>query len=255
MKRIAMISYHTCPLASQEGKESGGMNVYVLEIGKALAALGVTVDVFTRSQEEDNIPIVDVVPGFRVIHLVAGPQSHISKKELLPYIDSFARSIHDYYASEGCVPDIIHAHYYLSGLIGTNLQKMFAQRIPLTVSFHTLSLMKNLVARDEAEKEDRTRIDAELSLCEMADHLIATSPSDKEYLTYLYDATGDKISVIAPGVNPAVFHPIERSDAMNHIQIPPDQRMILFVGRIEPLKGIDMLLYAIKIVKKRQICL
>lgn len=251
MKRIAMISYHTCPLASQEGKESGGMNVYVLEIGKALAALGVIVDVFTRSQETDNVPIVEVVPGLRVIHIIAGPQSHISKKELLPFIDSFARSVHDFYATEGIVPDVIHAHYYLSGLIGLSLQHMFGQFIPLTVSFHTLSLMKNLVARDEAEKEEKTRIDAELMLCEKADHIIATSPSDKEYLSYLYDAHSEKISVIPPGVNHDVFHPIPRNDAICHIQIPSDQRMILFVGRIEPLKGIDMLLYSIKIVKKR----
>lgn len=251
MKRIAMISYHTCPLASQEGKESGGMNVYVLEIGKALAALGLQIDVFTRSQENDNIPIVTVSPGFRVIHIVAGPQSHISKKELLPYLDAFARGIHEFYASEQSTPDVIHAHYYLSGLIGTSLRKLFGKTIPMVLSFHTLALMKNLVARDEAEKEEISRITAEFQLCQDAQVIIATSQSDKEYLQYLYDADMPKVHVIPPGVNPVTFHSMDALVSKSRIGVPTNAQMILFVGRIEPLKGIDMLMYAIKIVTKR----
>ncbi len=251
MKRIAMISYHTCPLASQEGKESGGMNVYVYELARELALKGCIVDVFTRSQEIDNIPIVEVTPGFRVIHIAAGPQSHVSKKELLPYVDIFTEGIYTFYSTENTKPDVIHAHYYLSGLIGNSVKNHFDTPIPMVLSFHTLSLMKNLVARDEAEKEDSIRVEAELSLCKTADHIIATSPSDKEYLSYLYDVNPSHVSVIPPGVNTDVFHPIDRKEALSRIGIRTDQPMILFVGRIEPLKGIDMLLYAIKIIKKK----
>lgn len=251
MKRIAMISYHTCPLASQEGKESGGMNVYVLEIGKALAARGIQIDVFTRSQEPDNIPVVTVSPGFRVIHVVAGPQSHISKKEVLPYIDEFSRGIKTFYEAEQTKPDLIHAHYYLSGLIGTNLSSQFGNPIPMVLSFHTLALMKNLVARDESEKEDISRITAELQLCRHAHVIIATSQSDKEYLQYLYDADASKIHVIPPGVNSLTFHSMDPLASKLRVGVEANQYMILFVGRIEPLKGIDMLMYAMKIVTKR----
>lgn len=251
MKRVAMISYHTCPLASQEGKESGGMNVYVLEIGKALAAKGVQVDVFTRSQEADNIPVVTVVPGFRVIHVVAGPQSHISKKEVMPYIDDFSRGVQEFYDTEKTLPDVIHAHYYLSGLIASNLTKLFGKAIATVMSFHTLALMKNLVARDESEKEEVSRITAELQLCREAHAILATSQSDKDYLQYLYDADVTKVYVIPPGVNPLTFHSMDPIESKSRVGVPSNQHMILFVGRIEPLKGIDMLMYAMKIVTKR----
>ena len=246
-----MISYHTCPLASQEGKESGGMNVYVLEIGKELASQGIQVDVFTRSQEVENAPIVEVVPGFRVIHIIAGPRSHISKKSVLPYVDAFAVSVHEYYAKIGEIPDGIHAHYYLSGLIGKRLQSMFSQHVPMVLSFHTLSLMKNLVARDESEKEDSSRIEAEMELCKSSDYIIATSQSDKQYLEYLYDAPASLVGVVPPGVNPEIFHPVSTDDAKDYIHADRKTHMLLFVGRIEPLKGIDMIMYAMKIVKKR----
>lgn len=251
MKRIAMISYHTCPLASQEGKESGGMNVYVYELARALALQGYSIDVFTRSQDKNNIPIVEVMKGFRVIHTVAGPQQPISKKELQPFIPDFTAEIRKFYDTERSYPDVIHAHYYLSGLIAVLLKQQMNPTLPIVLSFHTLSLMKNLVARDTTEKEEMSRVTAEIELCTTVEHIIATSDSDKKYLEYLYDAKGDRITVIPPGVNPLVFHPVKQSEAKRHLNLPEGQQMILFVGRIEPLKGIDMLMYAMKIIVKR----
>ncbi len=252
MKRIAMISYHTCPLASEEGKETGGMNVYVLELSRKLVAMGHQVDMFTRSQDIHNTPIVDVAPGLRLIHLVAGPQESVSKKKLQPYITQFIASYHAYCEEYGITHDVLHAHYYLSGLIGLQVQEESKEhKVPMVLSFHTLALMKNLVARDEREKENAERIDAEMLLTQKAQHIIAPSESDKSYLTYLYNAVDSRVSVIPPGVNTDLFRPMGMEEAKKHIGVSEKEKIILFVGRIEPLKGIDMLMYAMKIVTKR----
>lgn len=251
-KRIAMISYHTCPLASFEGKETGGMNVYILELGKALAALGHTVDVFTRSQDMDNQTVVDVVPGFRVVHIIAGPEKHVNKKQLTPYMPDFINKSLKFQSKEQKSYDVIHAHYYLSGLIAHELQRTDGFRgVPLVVSFHTLALMKNLVARDESEKEEDARVTAEITLGETAARVIANSQSDAQYLEYLYGVPAKKLSVIPPGVNTALFRPMPLAEAKKALGISTGQKMIVFVGRVEPLKGIDMLLYSTKIVTTR----
>jgi D-inositol-3-phosphate glycosyltransferase len=250
MKNIAMISYHTCPLASAEGKETGGMNVYVLELSRKLVTLGVSVDIFTRSQGADNARIVHVVPGLRVIHLVAGPEESVSKKNLLPFTGGFVKQFQDFCQKESLTYDLLHCHYYLSGLIGREIRKL-NPGTPLIMSFHTLALMKNLVARNDAEKEDTGRIYAEMELVAEADAVIALSEGDRQYLKYFYNAPEAKIYIIPPGVDTDMFCPIDRNTAKEHIRVTRDGKIILFVGRIEPLKGIDVLLYAIKIVKMR----
>ena len=252
MKRIAMISYHTCPLASEEGKETGGMNVYVLELSRELAAMGHDVDMFTRSQDIHNTYVVEIAPRLRLVHLVAGPQAPVSKKEIRPYIPQFIANYHAFCREHAVAHDVIHAHYYLSGLIGLQLQsEKKEKKLPLVLSFHTLALMKNLVARDIGEKEDTGRIDAEMLLVKQAHHIIAASESDKSYLRYLYDASENLVSAIPPGVNTQLFKPMDMNEAKKHIGISEQDKMILFVGRIEPLKGIDMLMYAMKIVTQR----
>ncbi len=245
MKRIGILSFHTCPLASEEGKETGGMNVYILELGRELAGLGHQVDVFTRSQAPDNKPVIEVAPGFRVIHLKAGPQEPVHKKLLIPYIDEFVHAFHEFQTSQVRPYDVIHAHYYLSGLIAMKIG------LPFIMSFHTLALMKNLVARDETEKEDEIRIDAEMLLGENAKKVVANSESDVRYLQYLYGIPEDRLTVIPPGVNTALFRPIPMAQAREKLAVGADDKLIVFVGRIEPLKGIDMLLYATKIVATR----
>jgi len=241
MKHIAMISYHTCPLASEEGKETGGMNVYVLELSRQLARLGNHVDIFTRSVDPNNTYIVNVEQGLRVIHLVAGPQMMVSKKELFPFIPAFIKSYQKFRQKEQIIYDILHCHYYLSGLIGNEIG-------PYIMSFHTLALMKNLVARSEEEKEDVHRIEVERFLITKATKIIAASENEGKYLEYLYDTPKEKIVVIPPGVDTELFRPMDSAVAKEHIHVPLTQKLILFAGRIEPLKGIDVLLYAMKIV-------
>ncbi|MBK8025304.1 MAG: glycosyltransferase [Chloroflexi bacterium] len=252
VRRVAMISYHTCPLASQEGKETGGMNVYVLELAKELSRKGIAVDVFTRSQDEHIPHLVPVDPLFRVIHIPAGPESPVPKKQLIQYLPEFVANILKFIAREGVEYDVMHSHYYLSGLAGLDILPHLPREIPMLMTFHTLALMKNLVARDEREWEEEQRIDAEFRLVQAASRIIAPSDSDKSYLQYLYQADISKVEVIPPGVDLDHFRPLDRLEARAQLGMDPDEHIILFCGRIEPLKGIDMLMYAMRIMVEQQ---
>lgn len=250
--RIAMLSLHTCPLASEEGKETGGLNVYVLALSKELAKQGYEIDIFTRIQSVKDPKIVHVATGIRVIHLKCGPQARISKKHLTEYIPEFVISFQKFASEDNSTYDLFHCHYYLSGIAGLMIRKLLNKPFPLVLTFHTLGLMKNLVARDELEREEKTRIEAEIKLTKEADHIIASSESDRAYLISLYNCPTDKITVIHPGVDTSIFTPMPKEMAKAHLKLSThNNKIILFVGRIEPLKGIDVLLYATKILLER----
>ncbi len=234
------------------------MNIYVLELAKALAAKGIPVDIFTRSTDPDNPLIVPVIPGLRVIHLPAGPQSPQSKKQIRQYIPDFVQNILAFAQKEEAVYSVMHCHYYLSGLVGQELQHHWSAT-PIVMSFHTLALMKNLVARTTAEMEDADRVEAEMELVQESEVIISPSESDQQYLHYLYAAPADKVLVIPPGVDTHLFKPMDQLTAKKYIGADVDHKVILFVGRIEPLKGLDVLMYSMKILRQRnpelQICL
>jgi D-inositol-3-phosphate glycosyltransferase len=248
-QRIAVLSYHTCPLSDEEGKEVGGMNVYVLELAKELAKKGLILDLYTRSQDKNSPKIVKVAKNLRVIHIPAGEESPLPKKELSSYIPEFVTNFLSFVESEQVSYDMLSCHYYLSGLIGVELKKKLS--IPMTITFHTLALMKNLVARTDDEKEDIERVKAELMLVQKADKVIATSENDAAYLATLYDCPKSKIAVLMPGVNLNLFSPKDKLEAKKKIGADPDHEIVLFVGRIEPLKGIDSIIYAIKILLEK----
>lgn len=244
-----MVSYHTCPLASQEGKETGGMNVYVLELSKRLAEQGHWVDIYTRCQDPSNQKVVQVAPRLRLLHLLAGPASYLPKKELAPFLDAFIQKMTEFMAEEQLEYDAWHAHYYYSGLVGLSLRekwlgtqpagrKFKSKTTPLIMTFHTLALMKNLVGRDEGEKEDSPRVAAENLLVQQVDQIIAPSLSDQQYLQYLYQASSSKITVVPPGVDTQLFRPLSKKLAREVVGLLPKQKMLLFVGRIEPQKGL-----------------
>lgn len=246
---LAVFSLHTCPLASQEGKETGGLNVYVLETAKQLAKLGYRIDMFTRSQDARQPHVVNVSSNIRVIHLVAGPEKPIPKKQHLALIDTFVKTYFDFSKKENCSYDLLHCHYYLSGLAGLEVRQKL--KIPLIMTFHTLALMKNLVGRTSDEKEEDSRIKTELNLVREADYIIATSENDKAYLKYLYNTPLEKISVATPGVDTKLFSEIPQHEAKKEIGADLKHKIILAVGRIEPLKGFDSLLFALKILLVR----
>ena len=207
-KRIAVISYHTCPLSDEADAEIGGMNVYVLELSKALSRKGYQLDIFTRSQDEKSPRIVHVNEHLRVIHVPAGPQEPLSKKSIELYIPEFLKHFYAFVEKEHIFYSTVSCHYYLSGIVGIDIKKKF--HIPLIMTFHTLGLMKNLVARSEGERESNERIETELMLVKEADQIISTSETDSQYIQYLYDGDPKKIDVLTPGVNLDLFKPSDK---------------------------------------------
>ncbi|MGH7246385.1 MAG: glycosyltransferase [Candidatus Levyibacteriota bacterium] len=250
-KRIAIISYHSCPLSAYEGKETGGMNTYVLSLAKELSQRGFLIDIFTRNQDEKKEKIVVLSPTLRVVHLDAGPKENIAKKHLIAYIDEFVASFKAFVKQEKINYEILDCHYYLSGLIGLKIKKELFP-IPIVMTFHTLSLMKNLVARTEAEMENASRIEAEFMLAASSDMIISPTQNEGEYLEYLYNCPKEKITIIPPGIDTSLFKPIDKIEAKKTVGADKNHKLILFVGRIEPLKGIDTLLYAMKILAQRK---
>ena len=244
MLRIAMLSYHTCPLATLGGKDTGGMNVYVRELTRQLGRMGVHVDVFTRSQDE-HVPHVvhELGYGNRVVHVPAGPEVPLPKPELAAYIPKFVEGVKDFAAEKGIQYDLIHSHYWMSGLAAEALSD--AWEVPIVHMFHTLGEMKNRIARTEEEREGPYRIEGEKRVLARADRIIASTLAEQTQLQFLYKADKRKITIIPPGVNTGHFYPIPMDEARQFIGADPDKKLVLFVGRIEPLKGLDTLIRAI----------
>ncbi|MDK2981960.1 MAG: D-inositol-3-phosphate glycosyltransferase [Chloroflexota bacterium] len=249
---IAMLSYHTCPLATLGGKDTGGMNVYVRDLTRYLGQMGVHVDVFTRSQDE-HVPHVlhDLGCGNRVVHVPAGPECPRPKTELTRYIPQFVSGINEFAASKGIRYDLIHSHYWLSGLAAHELAESW--HTPIIHMFHTLALLKNQIAKTPEELESEIRIEGEREVIRIADKIVAATADEVDHLRNLYDAPEDKIEVIPPGVDTTRFYPIPEDEAKEFIGIPKDERMLLYVGRIEPLKGIDILIRAIARLKQSDV--
>jgi D-inositol-3-phosphate glycosyltransferase len=245
---VAMLSYHTCPLATLGGKDTGGMNVYVRDLTRDLGRLGVHVDVFTRSQDE-HVPHVlhDLGFGNRVVHIPAGPETPLPKKDLSNFLPQFVEGIKNFAAEKEIQYDLIHSHYWLSGLAAESLQSTW--KIPFVHMFHTLGEMKNRIARSSEEKEGEYRLDGERRILEHAERIIAATMAEKAQLEWLYKADGRKISIIPPGVDSSHFYPIPADEAKSYISLPLNERMILFVGRIEPLKGVDTIIRAMAHLK------
>jgi len=249
---IAIISYHTCPLATLGGKDTGGMNVYIRDLSIYLGRHGVHADVFTRSQDE-HVPHIlhDLGHGNRVVHIPAGPEHPRPKQELQDYIEEFTANILTFAEEKNIQYDLIFSHYWLSGLAALRLKNSWG--IPVAHMFHTLAHLKNKIAKSEQEKDGQYRIDGELKVMKGADRLIVATNDEKENLVSLYSAKEKKIRIIPPGVDTTHFYPIPVDEAKEYIGMPADENMILFVGRIEPLKGIDTLIHAIAQMRKADV--
>jgi len=245
-----MISMHTCPLATLGGKETGGMNVYIRDLSRELIRRGHSVDIFTRYQNPHLKRVShDLGHNARVIHIPAGPEKPLDKNVVFNYVPDFADGVISFAAKEGTFYDVIHSHYWLSGWASRSLRE--AWKIPIIQMFHTLGHMKNSIARSEQEKESRQRIAAERQIMAFADLLIASTPMERAQMAWLYGADPGKISIVPCGVDTDLFSPKSKSEARAFLNLPEHQSTILFVGRIEPLKGIDTLIKAIDIVLGR----
>jgi D-inositol-3-phosphate glycosyltransferase len=242
--RIAMLSYHTCPLAMLGGKDTGGMNVYVRDLTRELGRQGIHVDVFTRSQDEHVPHIVhELGYGNRVVHITAGPEEPKSKSDIARYIPEFAEGVRKFAEEKGVTYDVIHSHYWMSGLAAEALSDAWGGT-PIVHMFHTLGEMKNRVARSEDERAGEDRLDGERQVLRRANRIVAATMAELTQLRFLYQADAGKLIIIPPGVDTCHFYPIPADEAKQFIGLKPENRMVLFVGRIEPLKGIDTLIHA-----------
>lgn len=244
MYKIAMLSVHTCPLAMLGGKETGGMNVYVRDLSRELGRQGFLVDVFTRTQKPDVPPVSQKLgPNCRVIHIKAGPQAHCDRNMVFDFLPEFVEGVQRFVERDGVNYDVIHSHYWLSGWAAGKLKKTW--HVPIIHMFHTLGALKNRVARSQAERESERRLAVEKEIMGFSDCLVAATCQEKAQMTWLYGARPDKIKVIPCGVDSSLFRPLPRAEARARLNLPDDRHLVLFVGRIESLKGIDILLQAI----------
>jgi D-inositol-3-phosphate glycosyltransferase len=250
VRRVAMLSVHSSPLAALGGKEAGGMNVYVRELARELGRQGILVDIFTRCQDKEAPVVVQMAPNVRVMTVRVGPPAPYDKNWVLDYLPEFVHRIRCVADGEDIHYDVIHSHYWLSGVAALELRQAWGT--PVVHMFHTLGAMKNTVARgDEAETDERIRL--ERMLLHEVDRVIAATPLDAAQMVQHYEADQSRITVIPCGVDPGNFYPRGQAEARAELGVPPHpHNMLLFVGRIEPLKGIDTLLRAMALLVEQK---
>ena len=249
IQRVAMLSVHTCPLATLGGKKTGGMNVYVRDLGRELGRRGVAVDVFTRSENPAIPQVTTLGENARVIHVPTGPQQPMGTSEIYPYLPEFVQNVLDFVEGEQGYYDAIFSHYWLSGWAAHELRATW--NIPVVQMFHTLGRMKNRIAQVDSHREADIRIFTETDIMSWADTLIAATPAERAQMLWLYRTDRRKIEIVPPGVDVQRFQPMPPEEAKRRIGVAQSDRMLLFVGRIEPLKGVDTLLKAVAMVRDR----
>lgn len=244
---IAMISVHSCPLGKLGGGNTGGMSVYIRELAYELGKRGHLVDVYTRAHEPVHDQIVELGKNARLIHLKAGQEEEIDKLAIYPHLAEFAYELENFRKYNGLHYDLIHSHYWLSGWVGRFIQRVW--NVPHITMLHTLGAVKNAIGIGKREPD--LRINSEKELAKDCHRIIAPSEREKEYLIHYYNASPELISVIPCGVNLDLFRPLEKEIARSHLSLDGEV-VILFVGRIVPLKGIDKLLMAMPYLERRQ---
>jgi D-inositol-3-phosphate glycosyltransferase len=232
--RVLMISEHASPLGVLGGIDSGGQNVYVAKLSQQLAAQGIEVDIVTRREDEEVSSTICMSPHVRLIHVPAGPARPIRKEELLPFMSEFAD-----YCGALCRTrryDLIHANFFMSGLVGLILKERFG--LPLVVTFHALGKVRRMHQGDVDDFPSQ-RLDIEGTLVRAADGIIAECPQDREDLVKLYGADRRTIWVIPCGYDPLELEPLPKQISRAHLNIPAAPFVVLLLGRLVPRKGID----------------
>jgi D-inositol-3-phosphate glycosyltransferase len=234
-----MLSVHTSPLAMLGGKETGGMNVYVRELARALGHRSMTVDIFTRAMDPDQPETVQFGPRARIIHVPAGDVATMPKEAVFAHLPEFVRGVRSYAERHDLHYRLVHSHYWLSAWCGAALSERW--EVPHVVMYHTLGLLKNNARR--AENESWQRIAVERRTMQSADRIVVASDDERRQIGLLYDAPQDRISTIPCGVDLDSFNPLQKDAARARLGLE-GKRIITFVGRMQPLKGADLLLEA-----------
>ena len=250
VRRAAMISLHTSPLDQPGTGDAGGMNVYVTELARRLARLGVEVDIFTRATRSSVPPSVELAPGVVVRHVHAGPFEGLTKHELPGQLCVFAREV---LRAEAAQPsghyDVVHSHYWLSGQVGALARDRWG--VPLVHAMHTMAKVKNEALADGDTAEPAARVIGEEQVVEAADVLVANTDLEAKQLINLYDADPGRVEVVHPGVDLDCFTPRDPRTVRAHLGLPADADVLLFAGRIQPLKAPDVLLRAVAVLLER----
>ncbi|SFO18145.1 D-inositol-3-phosphate glycosyltransferase [Geodermatophilus obscurus] len=242
-RRVATISVHTSPLDQPGAGDAGGMNVYVVEVSRRLAARGIAVDVFTRATSSDLPPVVEMTPGVTVRHVSAGPFEGLGKEELPAQLCAFTAGVlREEAQHEPGHYDVVHSHYWLSGQVGWLARDRW--NVPLVHTAHTLAKVKNAALADGDRPEPRLRVIGEEQVVVEADRLVANTADEARQLVDHYGADPRRTLVVPPGVDLDRFTPGDRLAARRALGVPADAVVLTFVGRIQPLKAPDLLLAA-----------
>ncbi|WP_417864034.1 D-inositol-3-phosphate glycosyltransferase [Aeromicrobium erythreum] len=242
-RRVAMLSAHTSPLEQPGSGDAGGMNVYVLELSRRLAARGVEVEVFTRATSRHLPPAVEASPGVVVRHVTAGPFEGLTKDDLPSQLCGFVRDVLRAEVEQGPHHfDLVHSHYWLSGQVGTVAAERWS--VPLVHTMHTMAKVKNAHLAEGDRAEPIGRVVGEEEIVRIADRLVANTEEERRELLDLYAADPSRVDVVHPGVDLERFRPGSRDDARADLGLPPDAAVLLFAGRIQPLKAPDVVLKA-----------
>ncbi|OPX07807.1 D-inositol-3-phosphate glycosyltransferase [Mycobacterium sp. AT1] len=241
--RVAVLSVHTSPLAQPGTGDAGGMNVYVLQTALELARRGVDVEIFTRATTSSDAPVVRVAPGVLVRNVVAGPFEGLDKHDLPTQLCAFTAGVLRAEAThEPGYYDVVHSHYWLSGQVGWLARDRWA--VPLVHTAHTLAAVKNASLAVGDQPEPPLRSVGEQQVVDEADRLIVNTEYEARELVSLHRADPGRIDVVHPGVDLATFTPGDRMQARRALGLGADEKVVAFVGRIQPLKAPDVLLRA-----------
>lgn len=244
LERVAVVSVHTSPLAQPGTGDAGGMNVYVLQTALQMARRGVEVEIFTRATSSADAPVVQAADGVIVRNVVAGPFGGLDKHDLPTQLCPFAVGVLREQASRPSgYYGLVHSHYWLSGQVGWIARDRW--RVPLVHTAHTLAAVKNAALADGDRPEPAAREIGERQLVGEADRLVANTNEEAKQLVEYYDAAPGKIDVVAPGADLSIYCPGDRGAARAALGLAPDDQIVTFVGRIQPLKAPDVLLRAV----------
>ncbi len=247
MKRIAILSVHTSPIAPPGGKKVGGMNTYIREIAQEFSRLGIGVDIFTRRVSPNQTQVDNSLDeNVNVINIVAGTPDKMFPLEIYPHLQEFTSGVIAYTIRHNVSYDLVFSHYWLSGWVAEQLKETWGT--PFVQVFHTLGHLKNRIP-SVTSFEPEIRIQVETQIVKWADMIIANTPAESDQLQKLYHADSRKILVCPPGVNVDRFYPMSREAVRDELDIPHDVNLLLFVGRIEPLKAVDSIVEALHIIK------
>ena len=239
--RIAMLSIHSNPVGELGTNDTGGMSVYIREVARELGKRGHRIDVYTRLSNGKHQPVIDLFANVRLVQLGHSNNANLSRLALYPYLSDFFRSMEDFRSQQGIRYDLIHSHYWLSGRVGNWAQKLWNR--PHLIMLHTLGEVKNRTGVGRPEPE--LRLAAEMELVNTCHRILAPTDREKDNLVRYYGVSGQKIGVVPCGVNLNLFQPQEKQATRKLLGFDPDDIVLLYVGRFEPLKGIEMLLEAI----------